>query len=57
MKENIMPSYLPAAAVTFVPKDGGEPVTVYRPFESLTIEELEKYSGFEAWVDVCKGWE
>ena len=23
----------------------------------LTIEELEKYSGFEAWVDVCKGWE
>ena len=23
----------------------------------LTIEELEKYSGFTAWVDVCKGWE
>ncbi|MBQ7801228.1 MAG: YbaK/EbsC family protein [Oscillospiraceae bacterium] len=22
----------------------------------LTIPELEKYSGFEAWVDVCKGW-
>ena len=22
----------------------------------LTIEELEKYSGFAAWVDVCKGW-
>lgn len=22
----------------------------------LTIEELEKYSGFEAWVDVCKAW-
>ena len=22
----------------------------------LTIEELEKYSGFTAWVDVCKGW-
>lgn len=23
----------------------------------LTIEELEKYSGFTSWVDVCKGWE
>ena len=23
----------------------------------LTIEELEKYSGFTAWVDVCKGWQ
>jgi prolyl-tRNA editing enzyme YbaK/EbsC (Cys-tRNA(Pro) deacylase) len=23
----------------------------------LTIEELEKYSGFSDWVDVCKGWE
>ena len=22
----------------------------------LTIPELEKYSGFTAWVDVCKGW-
>lgn len=22
----------------------------------LTIAELETYSGFEAWVDVCKGW-
>ncbi len=22
----------------------------------LSIEELEKYSGFAAWVDVCKGW-
>lgn len=22
----------------------------------LTIEELEKYSGFTAWIDVCKGW-
>ena len=38
-----MPSYLPAAAVTFVPKDGGEPVTVYRPFEALTLEELEAH--------------
>lgn len=23
----------------------------------LTLAELEKYSGFEQWVDVCKGWE
>lgn len=22
----------------------------------LSIEELEKYSGYTAWVDVCKGW-
>ena len=22
----------------------------------LTIEELEKYSNYSAWVDVCKGW-
>lgn len=22
----------------------------------LTIGELEKYSGYTAWVDVCKGW-
>lgn len=22
----------------------------------LTIPELEKYSGYSAWVDVCKGW-
>ena len=23
----------------------------------LTTEELEKYSGFTAWIDVCKGWQ
>lgn len=23
----------------------------------LTIEELEKYSGFTAWIDVCKNWQ
>ena len=22
----------------------------------LTMEEMEKYSGYTAWVDVCKGW-
>ena len=23
----------------------------------LSVEELERYSGMPAWVDVCKGWE
>ena len=23
----------------------------------LTIPEMEKYSNFEAWVDVCKAWQ
>lgn len=23
----------------------------------LTVEELEKYSGYKEWVDVCKGWQ
>ena len=23
----------------------------------LTIPELEQYSGFTDWVDVCKGWQ
>lgn len=23
----------------------------------LTIEELEKYSSYTSWIDVCKGWE
>lgn len=23
----------------------------------LTISELEQYSGYQAWVDVCKGWQ
>lgn len=23
----------------------------------LTIPELEKFSGYKAWVDVCKGWQ
>ena len=22
----------------------------------LTIDELEKYSGYTSWIDVCKGW-
>lgn len=23
----------------------------------LSLEEMEKYSGYTSWVDVCKGWE
>jgi len=23
----------------------------------LTLEELERYSGYTAWIDVCKGWQ
>ena len=23
----------------------------------LAIEELEKYSGYTCWIDVCKGWQ
>ena len=23
----------------------------------LTIEELERYSSYTEWIDVCKGWE
>lgn len=23
----------------------------------LTMDELEQYSGYQTWVDVCKGWE
>lgn len=22
----------------------------------MTMEDLERYSGYEAWVDICKGW-
>lgn len=44
MKEPIVPNYLPAAAFTFTPKDGGEPVTVYRPYEAMPFDELEKHA-------------
>lgn len=44
MKEKILPSYLPAASSVFTPKDGGEPVTVYRPYEAFQIRELEAHA-------------
>ena len=28
-----------------------------KPAIELTIPELERYSGYTAWVDVCKGWQ
>ena len=44
MKENIVPSYLPAASVTMTPKAGGEPVRLFRPYEALPADELEKHA-------------
>lgn len=44
MKEQIMPSYLPAAAVQFVPENGGDPVTVYRPYEAFPLADLERHA-------------
>ena len=44
MKENIVPSYLPAAAVTMTPADGGSAVTVFRPYEAFTAAELEAHA-------------
>lgn len=44
MKKEYLPSYLPAAAVTFTPKDGGEPRTIYRPYEAFPIAELEQHA-------------
>lgn len=44
MKENIVPGYLPAAAVSFTPPDGGETVTVFRPYEAFTLSELEQHA-------------
>ena len=42
MKQDITPSYLPAAAVTFTPKDGGNAVTVFRPYEAFQLADLEQ---------------
>lgn len=44
MKQEYLPSYLPAAAVTFTPKDGGEAKTVFRPYEAFPVAELEKHA-------------
>lgn len=44
MKKEIVPSYLPAAAVRLKPKDGGEPVTVCRPYESFPLDMLEAHA-------------
>ena len=44
MKKDIVPAYLPAASVTFTPKDGGNPVTVFRPYEGFPLAELEQHA-------------
>lgn len=44
MKKDILPSYLPAVSVTFTPKDGSDPVTVFRPYEALPLGELEAHA-------------
>lgn len=44
MSEIIKPSYIPSVAVTFTPKDGGEPVTIHRPYEAIEIEELRRHA-------------
>ncbi|HAG12736.1 MAG TPA: hypothetical protein DCG49_02610 [Ruminococcus sp.] len=44
MKKEIVPSYLPAAAFQMKPKNGGDPVTVYRPYEAFPIAELEAHA-------------
>ena len=42
--EMIRPGFIPSVAVTFTPKDGGEPVTVHRPYEAVPIEELRRHA-------------
>ena len=42
--EMIRPTYIPSVAVTFTPKDGGDPVTVHRPYESIALEELRRHA-------------
>lgn len=44
MKENMTPSYLPAAAVTMTPKSGGESVTLFRPYEAFPLADLEAHA-------------
>lgn len=42
--EMIRPTYIPSVAVTFTPKDGGESVTVHRPYEAIPLEELKRHA-------------
>ncbi|MBR5372212.1 MAG: sel1 repeat family protein [Oscillospiraceae bacterium] len=41
MAREILPSYLPAAKVTFVSKDGGDEKIVYRPYQALKTDDLK----------------
>ena len=44
MNEAILPTYLPAVAVTFTKKGGSEPVHVFRPYEAIPIAELKQHA-------------
>lgn len=44
MKENIVPSYLPAASVTLTSKTGGKPITLFRPYEAFPVADLEAHA-------------
>ena len=47
MSEAILPSYLPAAAVTFTPADGGAEKTVYRPYAAFSPDDLRAHAAQE----------
>lgn len=42
--DKIVPTYLPAAAIRMSRKDGGAPVTVFRPYEAFSIADLERHA-------------
>ena len=44
MKENIVPSYLPAASVTMKNQADGGQVTLFRPYEAFRLAELEAHA-------------
>lgn len=44
MARDILPSYLPAASVTFTPKDGGEPKVIYRPYMAFPLADLKRHA-------------
>ncbi|MCQ2408563.1 MAG: hypothetical protein MJ065_08590 [Oscillospiraceae bacterium] len=42
MNEAILPTYLPAVAVTFTKKGSSKPIHIFRPYESIPIAELKQ---------------
>ena len=43
MVREIMPVFLPVVRMKFVPKDGGEPKYVYRPYQALKTDDLKEH--------------